>query len=80
MRCTNGCCARARENIHRYVLSLGVYFEIAWQLQGVVWAYRMGVFGVKSSIAVGAFSMVGEAISSCSSASPVVAAFIASAV
>lgn len=59
-RCTDGCCAMVRRWIHQYILPLGLLFEIIWQVQGVVWSYRTGVFGFQLAIVVGAGSVLGE--------------------
>lgn len=70
-RCTDWCCACLRGNIHRHILSYGLYLEIIWQLQGVMWAYRMGAFGLAELFIVGALSIVGEALASWGSVAPV---------
>ena len=45
--------------IRRHVVSKGLYLDIFWQLQSVVWIYRAGGFGLVLSFMLGMCSVVG---------------------
>ena len=58
-RCTDGFFAAVNNIISRHMLSTGVILAVCWQLQGVVWSYRAGGFGLVMSIFVGMSGVVG---------------------
>lgn len=69
-RHTDGCCAAFRRNVRKRILSNGPYLDLFWQLQGSVWSYRTGGFGLLAFIFVSASGVFGEVLAACGSLAP----------
>ena len=69
-RRTDRCCAACRKKVNKLVLSKGPYLDIFWQLQGSVWSYRTGGFGLLAVIFVGASGVFGEVMAAFGSLAP----------
>ncbi|CAM9328238.1 unnamed protein product, partial [Laminaria digitata] len=59
-RSTDRCCSVARRKIHNSILSKGPFFHVFWQIQGAIWSYRAGGFGIASTVFVGFGGVFGE--------------------
>lgn len=69
-RRTNGCCAAVCRIISQHILSTGLFLDIGWQLQGIVWSYRTGGFGLIMSVFVGMCGVVGTVLSAIGTLGP----------
>lgn len=69
-RHTDGCCTAFRRNVRKRILSKGPYLDLFWQLQGSIWSYRTGGFGLVTFIFVSASGVFGEVLAACGSIAP----------
>lgn len=69
-RATDRCCAVARRRIHDGLLTKGPYLHVFWQVQGAIWSYRAGGFGLASVLFVGLGGVFGELLSAFGSLAP----------
>lgn len=65
-----GCCTRIRERLHKRVLSMSPFFDLGWQLQGVILSYRVGAFSLATAFLVGASGVLGEVLAAFGSFAP----------
>lgn len=57
-------------NVHTKILSKGIWFDLFWQLQGVILSYRTGSFGLLTSILAGCGGVAGEWMAAFGSFAP----------
>lgn len=69
-RRTDRCCAAARRKIHSSILTKGPFLHVFWQVQGAIWSYRAGGFGLASVFLVGLGGVLGEVLSAFGSLAP----------
>ena len=69
-RRTDRCCAVARQKIHSSILTKGPYLHVFWIVQGAVWSFRAGGFGLASLIFLGMGGIFAEVLSACGSIAP----------
>lgn len=69
-RTTDRCCAAARRRIHNSILTKGPFLHVFWQVQGAIWSYRAGGFGLASVFLVGLGGVFGEMLSAFGSLAP----------
>lgn len=60
----------ARKRISRTVLSKGTFLHCFWQLQGVLWVYRVGGFGLVASVLLAICSVIGVTLTAIGSPPP----------
>lgn len=64
------CCSCGRQFMHKRVLSTAGFFDLWWQLSGVMWAYKTGAFTVQLTIILLIANVVGEVMSAVGSSAP----------
>lgn len=69
-RRTDRCCAAARRKIRSSILTKGPFLHVFWQVQGAIWSYRAGGFGLASVFLVGLGGVLGEVLSAFGSLAP----------
>ena len=65
-----GCCTRARDSLHKRVISTNPMFDLGWQLQGVILSYRVGLFNLTTAVLVGLSGVLGEVLAAVGSYAP----------
>lgn len=67
---TDGCCTSCRRMVHKRILSKGPYIGQFWQLQGLVWSYRVSGLGLPAVVAFGLSGIAGGVLSFLASVAP----------
>lgn len=67
---TDRCCSAFRRKVHKYVLSKGRFLEIFWKVQGAIWAFRSGRFGLLGFLFAATGGIVGDVMATCGSFTP----------
>ncbi|CAM9512885.1 unnamed protein product [Ectocarpus fasciculatus] len=65
-----GCCSRARDAVHKRVMSKSPLFDLAWQVQGVVLSYRAGAVSLGSALLLASSGVLGEVLAAFGSLAP----------
>lgn len=69
--CMGCCCSFGRRFMHKRVLATAFFFDLWWQLSGVMWVYRTGQFGLNATIGLLVVNVLGEVLSECGSSGPI---------
>lgn len=69
-RCADRCCAAVRRTYVQRILSKASFLDFFWQVQGALWSYRAGGFGLTACILVGVFGIVGQVLAGVGSLAP----------
>ena len=67
---TDRCCSAFRRKMHKYVSSKGRLLEIAWKVQGAIWAFRGGRHRLAGTLVAAAGIVVGDVMATCDSLTP----------
>lgn len=65
-----GCCSRARDAVHKRLMSKSPIFDLAWQVQSVVLSYRAGAVSLASAFLLVSSGVLGEVLAAFGSLAP----------
>ncbi|CAB1101791.1 unnamed protein product [Ectocarpus sp. CCAP 1310/34] len=65
-----GCCSRARDAVHKRLMSKSPIFDLAWQVQSVLLSYRAGAVNLASAFLLVSSGVVGEVLAAFGSLAP----------